>query len=87
MYKVIDDLELQETRIISEKELRDMYKEDIKEIFWNWMDYKDNDRYTILSGFMDELAKVYVCNIDFVIARLKEDEHYTIEKIEMESEE
>lgn len=79
MYRIIDTFDLEETRVVSEKELRDIYKENVKEILFNWWNCGDSK---IREDLMEELANVYTCNIQFVINNLKEDLAYNIEKIE-----
>lgn len=77
MYKVVDSYEIEETRVVSEKELRDMYKEDVKETLFNWWNCGDSK---IREDLMEELASVYTCDISLVIIHLKEDMGYIIEK-------
>ena len=79
MYKVVDTLGFDEERILSEKEIRDIYKENVMDILYNWKDCGDSK---IVNDLMEELANVYTCDMQFVIDNLKEDMGYNIEKIE-----
>lgn len=79
MYKVVDTLGFDEERILSEKEIRDIYKENVMDILYNWKDCGDSK---IVNDLMEELANVYTCDMQFVINNLREDMGYNIEKIE-----
>ena len=79
MYKVVDTLGFDEERILSEKEIRDIYKENVMDILYNWKDCGDSK---IVNDLMEELANVYTCDMQFVIDNLREDMGYNIEKIE-----
>lgn len=78
MYKIIDTLNLEEDKILTEKEIRDIYKNNVKEVFWNWQGCGDNK---ILNDLLEELANVYTCNMEIVINNLKEDLGYKVEEI------
>lgn len=81
MYKVVDILKIYEDRILTEKEVRDIYKESLKEMFFNWLDYNGEDKDKIFNGFMEELASAYTCNMQLVIDSLKESMQYIVEKV------
>ena len=76
MYKIVDKLKIEDDRILTEKEVRDIYKENVKDILWSWKDCKDGK---IIEDLMEELANVYTCDMQVVINSLSDDMHYNIE--------
>lgn len=78
-YKVIDTLNIYEDRIMSELEIRNIYKDCVKDTLFNWIDCKDNK---CLDSIMEELANVYTCDFNFVISNLYYDINYKIEECE-----
>lgn len=58
------------SKIVSEKDLRNIYYMTLEEIEWNWKDCNDKD---ILDGFKKEKKEVYTTSIENVIKRIEED--------------
>ena len=70
------------SKIKTEKDLRDIYYEHIKDIIYDWKDCKDID---IINSLEEEKNQVYTCNIQKVINVLEDDNwYYTIIKLREE---